>query len=203
MAAFCGLVAIACVGAFAEDVKPAAPAAPKVPRIAVVDLSRVYRSYAKADELQKKLDDMSRAFNEKEAGLTARIRQLAQEAESLSMGNPQREKVREELSAKQGELARVSDEANRQLDEALRGGMLEVYEDTVRTVTEYAKAHDIDIVLKQQTFEPNQPSAREQSIRIGQGNVLYCAPEYDITDAVIDRLNKGHEARKKELEKKE
>lgn len=199
------IATVFCAAAYAADAETTEGATKqkKAPQIAVIDITRVYRSYAKADEFQKKLEELGKAFSEKEQGLAARIRQLEQEGASLSMGSPRRQEVRDELAGKQEELAQFRDEATRRLDEALRSGTLEVYEDLVKAVAEYAKAHAIDIVLKQQSFDPNQPSARDQSVRIGQGNVLYCAPEFDITEPVIAILNKSYEAQGKQPEKKD
>ncbi len=197
VAGFAGMVvaALCATVCAAEDIQSDATKPERTPRIAVIDLTRVYRSYAKADDLQKRAEEMGKSFSVKEQGLVARIRQLSDEAGALSMGSPRRKGLRDELAGKQGELANLRDEADRQLDETLRTGTLEVYEDTVKAVTDYAKTHAIDIVLKQQTFDPSQPSAHEQSIRIGQGNVLYCAPEFDITSAIIDKLNADYKAK--------
>ena len=57
-----------------------------------------------------------------------------------------------------------------------------VYADLTGAIAEYAKAHAIDLVLKEQSVPlEEEPASEAFAVRIGFQPVFYCAPDLDIT----------------------
>jgi len=160
------------------------------PRIAVADITRIFNAYHKRLEYQEKLEATGKSLREREELFKTRIRNLEKEISGLAMGHPRREQLLKDLRRQRTEYARFSLEARRQLDDAVRESTAVLYEDIARAVEAYAKAHRIDLVIKQQSFPRRQPSAEKQAHSIGRRTVLYCDPDLDITDRIIEVLNR-------------
>jgi Skp family chaperone for outer membrane proteins len=171
-------------------------------KIGVADITRISRAYAKGAEFQKTIDQLSRDLRAQEEVLSARIDQLDRDISALSMGNPQRTKLLSDYREKVEARANLRDTARRKMDDVIVESTRTIYDDISKEVEAYARAKGFDLILKQQSFDTQQPSAPDQSIRIGQRDVLYCKPEMDITNDIIEGLNKAYEAAKKAQEGK-
>jgi Skp family chaperone for outer membrane proteins len=163
-------------------------------RIAVADISRIFRSYKKADQRQRELEASANEMRGRERLLSDRIREVERDMSELSLGSPRRLELRKEIEEKGNELVKLQDESRRNLDNALRDSTRLFYEEILGAIAEYAKANGIDLVVKDQSFAQEALTAQELSQRIGDRPVLYCSAKLDISDAIIKVLNKPRDS---------
>ena len=163
-------------------------------RIAVADITRIFNSYNKRLEYQEKLEATGKSLREREQLMKTRLRDLEQEISRYAMGHPRRLELLEDLKKRRQEYARFSVEARRELDDSVRESTAVLYEDITRAIEEYARGHRVDLVIKQQSFKPQQVSAEKQADSIGRRTVLYCAPDLEITERIIEILNRKPKA---------
>ena len=183
----CGLVfGLAADRAHAQDEQKPGIASP---RVAVADITRIFDAYQRRQDYQDELEGTGKALREREQLLRARITRLETDIAKLAMGHPQRVELLNELAKEREAFRQFSIEARRELDDAVRKSTQLLYEDIVRVIEEYARFHNIDLVIKQQSFKPQQASAENQAHSIGRRSVLYSAPDMDITDPIIKILN--------------
>ena len=67
-----------------------------------------------------------------------------------------------------------------------------------RKSTAIAKEGDYDLIIKDQTPDPDVNNRTDAVLQLGQRVVLYAKPEYDLTSAVIKRLNDKYAGRAEE-----
>lgn len=182
------LIALLCVPAAAQETDKPATGGTNL-RIAVADIARIFESYSRRIEYQGKLEATGKSLREREQLLRARISRLEDDISKLAMGHPQRVELLNELVKQRDEFRQFSVEARKELDDTVRKSTRLLYADIVEVIEEYARFHNIDLVIKQQSFKPDQATAENQAHSIGRRTVLYCAPEIDITDAIITILN--------------
>jgi len=157
--------------------------------VAVVDMGRVL---AGCKEWQDAVQERARMLDTAHRTLDKLVRKdqvLRNEYENLAPGTDERQKKADELQAALQEYdqsrQQLDEEAARQHEAAVRS----LFAKLNRVVAEYAKEHDIRVVLKKQGFDLSEPQSVEQSLQIATTEVLYADPALDISGPVLERLN--------------
>lgn len=161
-------------------------------RIAVADISRIFDAYEKRDYYQAELDKRRESINQRENSFEQRLGELRERMDRLSMGSPQRQDIRNQLARAEEEYLQYQRQAAREMDELLKQGRMEIYQDILDVIEEYALQNKIDLVIKQQTSTREQPTAGDLSLRIAERGVLYSAERLDITQEIADMLNQKY-----------
>ncbi len=175
----------------AAPVEPAASALPAAPRIGFVDWTRVVEKseFRRAGEL--KIRRFQAASQDKNNEMVREIERLYRETETYAMGTEERMALDRKTRDAVHELETWREvnraETNRRLVELIEA----VYTQMLAEIDGLAGEMNLDMVLKQQTRSVEKPEAFAEAIdQISQRIVLYAKPEYDLTDRVIDRINK-------------
>lgn len=142
------------------------------PRIAIIDMQRVLREAVAVQELQARVDEDRRAYQEslreREQALRAADRDLNEERGDLSQ-EEYRIRLRE-LELEAAAVQRDIQERRGAIDRVFSQGIGQVQEMIVRLVAELAEKDGIDLVLT-------------------KSSVVLVAPGLEITDATIAELN--------------
>ena len=176
------LGALCIIGASA-GLRPAAEA----PAIGVVDTSAVLARYEKWQDMQKLLLQRRDIRQKEVEKLTAEVETLGEELEKLTANST-------DFLRKQGELIQK---------EALAKATTQQYEIELRHSEEAqydGVIKEIGTVLKQLARELELTVVLQRRLEVPEGtweSVLYVAPEADMTERLIERLNAQYARQKK------
>jgi Skp family chaperone for outer membrane proteins len=182
---------------------PAADAAAPAPhalKIGYVDFSRVWIEYRRRGDfsndykqLQLDVANQDRTRNEEIARYNAQI-------EKLAMGTPERLELEEKAKTAVKEGNEFRRKATEDLNAKFVAMLNRLFGDVLQEVDAVAKEGNYDLIIKDQTPDPKVTNRDEAILQLGQRVVLYAKPEYDLTSAVIQRLNDKYTAEQKKKE---
>jgi Skp family chaperone for outer membrane proteins len=192
-------------GALAADAaKPAAsdaaaPAAPAL-KIGYVDFARVWNEYRRSGDFDNEYKALRLELGNQDRTRAEEIARYNAQIEKLAMGTPDRleleEKVKAALKEEEEFRRKCVEDLNVRFISMLNQQVAEV----LREIAAIAKEGNYDLIIKDQTPDPNVNSRGEALLQLGQRVVLYAKPEYDLTSAVIKRLNDKYAAEQKRKE---
>lgn len=176
-------------------------------RIAFVDVDGLFRLYQRSVDLKKDLDAVRTDYRKKIDRVQREITYLRRGIEEYAIGTPQFEALKAKLKAK-GQAGSILMRQAQQDTSRKNALMIRViYADVSRAVEACAKARKIDFVIKQRRIPDYNEEQRAKDspetavMDISRRALVYANPEYDLTKAVADILNRDY-ARKKAAEAK-
>ena len=193
-------LALAAVLAGALLAHAAAPPA-RAPRLAMVDLTVIFRDYKAAQDLMEELARNLRESLDQLEALQREISAIRRSMQDYAMGTPER-LAQEEKLAEKARVARMLSMEAQTKESSLRARMLKsIYADAMEAVEAYALEHDLDLVLKQQSFrlpgeERDEPASTAEAVHeLSQRTVLFAKPEFDITAPILEAMNAAYDRR--------
>ncbi len=156
------------------------------PRIAVCDTRRELAEYPKAMSAKISLDELTKKIQKARQtvrGLTATIKAKQVLLDEMKVGRKKYPKAFEELTTLKAQLLIFQQTRGRELDgqqKTIRAVMVTAEEDVKTAITRIAKEKGVSLVI---TKTPSQTGPV----------VLYADDSLDITDAVLEELNKKDE----------
>lgn len=137
-------------------------------KIGYIDLAKVFDEYNKTKTVDKALEEKGKAKEAERQKLVDEIRKLRDEQSILSDKAKQEKQavIDEKMKALQDFDRKTRDELIKERNEAVSG----ILQDIEKVVTNYAKKEGYDILLNSRML-------------------LYGAPELDITNEILKRLN--------------
>ena len=186
----------AAAAAVTPDVTP--PAAKNGIRLAVADIDEVYMHYKRREDKSAELRTWAQQTDDQISGLQKELDQLRTKLKSLAMGTPQYLEAKTRSEDVEKQLRQLQYDSTKKLDEKTAQLTSELYQDIVEVIAAYAKANDIDLVIKQQMFRPADDMLPEVvKLEIQKQAILYQSPRVlDITEAVTKQLNEKYAAEK-------
>lgn len=181
------------------DNKPASPATPeaanegeakselKIAYVLIDTLTNQYEYYkAVADNFQKKQANAEATINEKGKNFTAQVQDFQRKVQSNSITQQQYESEQARLGKLQQDIEALQARLSNSLQEEYQKE-LQALTDTIQNFTKvYAEEKGYDFILCKSS---------------GIDNVLYGAPQYDVTDEVVAALNKRYAKEHKDTKK--
>jgi len=162
------------------------------PTIAVVDMNRVLQASDQwrdmADERNRRMVNMTQALK----NLTEKAQVLRNEFDAQPPGSPQRQAAAQELQVALQELQNTRIQFEQEADSLYGDALRTMFQQVSQVVADYAREHDIDLVLKKQTLEMDAADVPGQSLVLATTEVLYAREDLDISEAVIERLNAAY-----------
>ena len=165
----------------------------KPSRSAVIDMEYVFKNYKKfEDELNSLRSQVAEAEKQMQAELQG-LQGLKQQFSALKADSPEYIKKEQELASKAADL-----EASRQVlkrDFARKEAALyrEIYLEVTDAVQRYATYYKYNLVLRHSRSEVADVGNPQMAMRSMNRQVIYIAPEDDISDAVLEYLNKKYQ----------
>jgi Skp family chaperone for outer membrane proteins len=183
------LLIIGCVGAFAQNPAPAAPkppaaaaptapSAPAVPgkSFAIVDFTRALVESDPGKALQSTYDKEMKPFSDRLEALRKDIMDLQTKGQNAKT-DTERNSINREIDSKNTEGQRLQEDTQRH-DQEVKDKFLQPIAGMVnKAIDEYAKSHDLALVLDP-TTEPS--------------NIVYATPAMDITNEIIRMVNAAY-----------
>ena len=165
-----------------EEVKPEL----KIAYVLIDTLTSQYEYYKDAaDNFQKKQANAEATINEKGRNFSAQVQEFQRKVQSNAITQQQYESEQARLQKLQQDIDGLQARLSNSLQEEYQKEMNALTDTIKNFIASYAKEQGYDFVLCKSS---------------GIDNVLYGAPQYDVTDEVVKALNKRYA---KSSEKKE
>jgi len=165
-----------------EEVKPEL----KIAYVLIDTLTSQYEYYKDAaDNFQKKQANAEATINEKGRNFSAQVQEFQRKVQSNAITQQQYESEQARLQKLQQDIDGLQARLSNSLQEEYQKEMSALTDTIKNFIASYAKEKGYDFVLCKSS---------------GIDNVLYGAPQYDVTDEVVKALNKRYA---KSSEKKE
>lgn len=162
-------------------------------RVAVVDLTKIFDGFQQTrdlnDLLQQRGDAIVKEGTDKEKSLTNRQKEL----DAFKPDTPDFDKRYQELMKQVIDFRAWQQFMREQVENEHRVWLKKTYQQILESVSQISAERGIDLVLYNQ--EPRVEGENVQAMRenILQRKVVWSAKQNDITDQVIQRLNRDYE----------
>lgn len=166
-------------------------------RVASVDMERVYREHFKTQEFQRQLTNGQtevqakvQSLQEEGRALLTQLQALIEQINNTALAEAAREQARtdarrvnEQVEQKREELARFVQQSNQLVQERAVNHRMTLMDEIKAAVEEVARARNAEIAI--------DTSGRASN---GSSSLLWAARSEDITNAVIERVNRDRPA---------
>lgn len=187
------IAAVAMIGGMQTD-RLAAQAKPSTAhKIALIDMAHVFKNYAKFEALRENLKTEIKASEEK---MQADIQQLQAMKEKLQMmteSSPGYAQAEQELASKAAEIDASRKVMQRDFLRKESQIYKQIYMEVSGAVKMYADYYKYSLVLRFNRNQIQESDAPQEVINGMNKQVVYHRAEDDITDAVLDYLNKKYQ----------
>ncbi|MGR3293935.1 MAG: OmpH family outer membrane protein [Candidatus Scalindua sp.] len=167
-------------------------------KIGIVDISRVFEKYQKRIDLDQKLKEQEKGFQDEVNKKRKEIIDLDEETQLLDLGSESRSNNENMMERKNVELEGYAKFAERQLLKKYKNFFENIYEEVVRKVEEIGKQEGYDLIIKKEESDLKGGQISDLQFKIGIRTVLYHSDSVDITLDVIDNLNASYSKEKGE-----
>lgn len=161
--------------------------------IGVVDIAKVFDSYARKDELEKKMAAEQKRFQETATKMQEEVRTFASNLELFDAGSDERRDAEQELKKKQIEFQAFLQQSKEDLVTMQSQSLETLYKNIVDVINAYAQEKNIDMVFRKDVPHYNRALPVKDRVKlvqyqIGNNKLVWSNPSLDITDAIIARV---------------
>ena len=165
-------------------------------KIGVVDIGGVFEKYQKRVDMDQKLKEREKEFQDEINKKRKELIDLDEETQLLDLGSESRGKNESLLERKTAELEGYAKFAERQLLKKYKGFFESIYQEVVLKVEEIGKQNNFDLIIKKEEPELKSGQISDLQFKIGIRTVLYHSESVNITLDVIDSLNASYSKEK-------
>lgn len=161
-------------------------------KIGVVDLNSVFDKYEKRKSLDAQLKELEKQYqkiiNDKKKELVS----LNEKIQLLDLGSDARKKNEEAFEKKNIELESYAKFAEKSLVKKYKDYFENLYTEVCKEIENIGKREQYDLIIKKEEPDLQGGGISELQFKVGIKTVLYHADSVDITNQVIDILNKKY-----------
>lgn len=191
------LVGLVCLCLFVVNGLPknavgADAVAPKPPKIGVVDLNDVFSKYEKRKKFDAQLKEQEsqyqKSINDKKKELVS----LNEKIQLMDLGSEARKKDEETFEKKNLELESFAKFAEKNLVKKYKSYFEGLYSEVCKEVEDIGKREQYDLIIKKEEPELQGGGISELQFKVGIKAVLYNSDAVELTNRVIENLNKKY-----------
>lgn len=171
---------------------PGAPAASNLPhKVGLIDMAHVFKHYKKFDTLREELKAEISESEEKAKAMQQELAEMQNNLKKLTEGSPAYSKAEQEIVRKAADFESFRRTASRDFLKKESKIYLQVYTETSEAVKKYADFYKYTLVIRfnREELDTENPQALLQGMN---RQVVYHRGEDDITDSVLDYLNRRY-----------
>ncbi|HHT9109793.1 MAG TPA: OmpH family outer membrane protein [Candidatus Brocadiaceae bacterium] len=161
-------------------------------KVGVVDLNSVFEKYGKRTAYDAQLKEQEKQYqkiiNDKKKELVS----LNEKIQLLDLGSEVRKKEEETFEKKNMELESYAKFAEKSLVKKYKEYFEGLYSEVCKEIEGIGKREQYDLIIKQEEPELQGGGISELQFKVGIKTVLYHSDSVDITNQVIDTLNKKY-----------
>lgn len=185
--------------AMAQDSPKAAPAAASTKaappsRVGLVDMAEVFAGYTKFKDMRDELAAEIEKSDAEAKVMVERMQKMQTEMTEaqLAPGSPQYEKAEKDLLNAKGEFEAFRAATQRKLARRESEMFKVIYADTTNMVKKYAEYANYTVVVRFDRKGIDENTAPNEAVQRMNKQVVYYRTEDDITNVVLDTLNKQY-----------
>lgn len=191
------LVGVVClslfiVNGFSKQVVGADATPAKALKIGVVDLNDVFSKFEKRKKCDAQLKELEaqyqKSINDKKKELVA----LNEKIQLMDLGSEARKKDEETFEKKNMELESFAKFAEKNLVKKYKSYFEGLYTEVCKEVEDIGKREQYDLIIKKEEPELQGGGISELQFKVGIKTVLYNSDAMELTNRVIDSLNKKY-----------
>ncbi|UCG33448.1 MAG: OmpH family outer membrane protein [Phycisphaerales bacterium] len=168
--------------------------------IAVIDVVKVFNEFRQTQDLNEEFDKRRRQVQEELDARDVTLETKAGELEAFHPDSADYNKRRRELLRLRIDRENYMRFAEIEVRELFRDWTKRTYEQICQTAAEVARERGFEVVLAREELEEGLPDAAALKQQIRSRKVIFFNQESDITDQVLDRLNRSYEQKAKRPE---
>ena len=161
-------------------------------KIGVVDLNAVFEKYEKRKASDAQLKEQEKQYqkiiNDKKKELVS----LNEKIQLLDLGSESRKRDEEIFEKKNMELESYAKFAEKSLMKKYKDYFGSLYTEVCKEVEDIGKREQYDLIIKKEEPELQSGGISELQFKVGIKTVLYHSESVDITNQVINNLNKKY-----------
>lgn len=161
-------------------------------KIALIDMAHVFKNYSKFESMRESLKTEITASEEKIKGDLEQLKALQEKLQMLTESSPGYAQAEAELASKAAEIDAGRKVMQRDFLRKESQIYKQVYMEVTGAVKMYAEYYNYTLVLRFNRSQLQEDDAPRDVINGMNKQVVYHRSEDDITDAVLDYLNKKH-----------
>jgi Skp family chaperone for outer membrane proteins len=168
------------------------------PKVGFVNLKKIFKDYQKIKDMEQRINRETEKEMAKIKGLEEEVKVLRDEIPLYRPGSKIRERKEKELTDKLFEIKYRKDKASYFFAEKMKSGIEEIYREVVKEIEKYAERRSFFMILRVSDADFfGAKSADALKMEIKTRDVLYWGKKYDITDTIIEVMNKKYAEEKK------
>lgn len=173
-----------------EGAAPAASTAPH--KVALVDMAYVFKNYKKFEVLREYLKEEIQASEGEAKSRAEAVQNLQKTMKALNEGSPEFTTAEQKLAKASAEFEAFRRQAQREFLKKESQIYHQVYTEASEAVAKYAKYYNYTLVMRFNREELDTENA-QKLIEGMNRQVVYHRGEDDITESVVDFLNKMYD----------
>lgn len=169
---------------------------PSMPhKIALIDMAHVFKKYKKFEEMREGLFADIQASEDKIKQEIEVLKTMQEQMKKMVEGTPQYKTAEQELAKKAADIRAYKDVQQR--DFARRESQIykSIYNEVTAAVTKYAEYYKYTLVMRFKRDDIPTSDTQNDIMSMMNTRVIYHQPEDDITDAVLDFLNRSYKGK--------
>ena len=161
-------------------------------KVGVVDLNNVFEKYEKRKASDAQLKEQEKQYqkiiNDKKKELVG----LSEKIQLLDLGSEARKRDEETFEKKNMELESYAKFAEKSIMKKYKDYFGSLYTEVCKEVEGIGKREQYDLIIKKEEPELQSGGISELQFKVGIKTVLYHSESIDMTNQVIDNLNKKY-----------
>src|SRR5262245_940389 len=174
--------------------------------VAIVDFGKVLANYAKAGKFKEEMERMRKTFDKEGKELESALEKLSGKLDDPATNKQLKDKLEAAVKKQQDQLDAFRTRSRDEIGKRQAAQIAELYKDISDAVASYAKQKGILIVLgygeqlEGDLFNFPNLNRKMQGMDLGATSPLYVHPRAEITQALIEALNRTHAKGKRDAD---
>lgn len=169
------------------------PAAPKKGhRIGLIDMAHVFQKYKKFEDLRNGLQGEIEKSDAEAKTKVERLQKMQTEIKKYDAGGAQYEQYEKQILEEKGEFDAFRAATQRRLARRESEMFKIIYTDVTAAVKLYAEYAEFDCVMRYNRKGIDDTTNPQEAVQTMNKTFIFSKPENDITDTVLDYLNKQY-----------
>ena len=162
-------------------------------RIGLIDMAHVFQNYKKFEGLRNNLQAEIEKSDTEAKGMVERLQKMQEEIKKFDAGGPQYESAEKQILNQKGEFDAFRAATQRRLARRESEMFKIIYTDVTAAVKLYAEYAKFDHVMRYNRKGIDDTTNPQEAVQTMNKTFIYTKGENDITDTVLNYLNKQYD----------
>ena len=161
-------------------------------RIGLIDMAHVFQNYAKFEDLRKALQAEIDKSDAEAKQMVDRLQKMQEEIKKFTAGDARYEQAEKQILDQKGEFDAFRAATQRRLARRESEMFKVIYTDVTAAVKLYAEWAEFDHVMRYNRKGIDDTTSPQEAVQTMNKTFIYTKKQNDITDPVLEYLNKKY-----------